>query len=865
MGWPRAGTLPGVNVSALAFGLLAGAAMAVEPCSSIRFLPLLPVLDLPGEKAVVAFGDFTGDGLPDVLVLDPTGHTAHIEVQQPDGGFLAGAALAVYASAFSIDVADLDGDGRLEAVLFRGDGPQLIRVKANGTLEPGPAPSGVPGLPSTNLTAFADIDRDGRKELVAVTGGALVAYRLNGSSAFESRTVTTLATQVLGLAEGDFNGDGNPDVLLIGPEDYPTFRLLSPLLLGDGHGGFAAGPSFNFPEMDTFSVADFNDDGRSDFLYAGIATSASTHYATSGILFGDASSGLSLEGAVYPGFSPFAFEIVGDFDGDRHVDLVEANGSGAEIHRGLGTGAFAAASIITWKGGWERYQGLDMDGDGRPDIVTTSGARLLVARNICASTLADVVVPAVVSVAGMNGSHYETELTLDSPGEQITLELRYVPSFGGGGGTASVTIPARGQLVLKPALAALAALGIPIPATGDRGGILSIRGGAPVVTARVTTPTATGHAGVALGGVPLGIGFSGETIVGWLRETGGDRSSLALVNLGGEAEGPITLRPIVIATDADSPGAFTLPDVTLAPGQVVQIGRVLNLAGGARGGFARVTRVAGKAPFFAYGVVNDERTNDGSYVAGIETLRLSASKTTVPSVVETGRYSTDLVLTNVTEQARTVSFRWVSNVLTTFDETARFSLTVPPNGQLFVPDLVDSLRRQGVAGIGARGPVYAGALFAEANGGSSGGLFIGARVSAAKPEGRYGVFYRAVPEEETGTFIGSVFGARQDASVRTNLAIVNTGEVPADFQIDVADPATGLGVGTERQVSLDPGHWTQIDSVLTALGTGIQRGNVFITSYTRGVRFLAYGITNDGAMPGVATDDGSFLPMLVWQ
>lgn len=44
----------------------------------------------------------------------------------------------------------------------------------------------------------------------------------------------------------------------------------------------------------------------------------------------------------------------------------------------------------------------------------------------------------------------------------------------------------------------------------------------------------------------------------------------------------------------------------------------------------------------------------------------------IPAVVESGRYASDLVVTNATDRARTLSFRLVSETLTTEDRTARF-------------------------------------------------------------------------------------------------------------------------------------------------------------------------------------------------
>lgn len=209
---------------------------------------------------------------------------------------------------------------------------------------------------------------------------------------------------------------------------------------------------------------------------------------------------------------------------------------------------------------------------------------------------------------------------------------------------------------------------------------------------------------------------------------------------------------------------------------------------------------------------------------------------------------------------RTLSFRLVSESLTTEDRTARFSLEVPAFGQLFLPNLVEELRRRGVTGLPARGGEVVGALFAEVEGEPSSGLFLGARTSAVKPEGRYGIFYEAISTEEPARYGATVPAARQDGSVRTNVAIVNLENEEVEFRVSARDPANGgYTAGETRTVTVGPRRWVQIDAVLDALGSGLSRGRVVVAPTGRSARFLAYGITNEGARPGEGSDDGTFV------
>lgn len=569
---------PGFPPAALfASVVLAAGVAAASPCPTFQFLPPADVLSLPGNDSTVRIADFTGDGRPDVFVLAP-GSAAHVEVRQPDGTYLAAPASVTSAAAFAI--ADVDGDGQPDAVLFDPEGPRLARVGADGSLRVDAPPPGLP-QPVARTTAFADLDHDGGAELVAAVDGTLWRYRWSEPGGFVASQLVALTGPALLLAAGDFDGDGNADVVIVGPEDYPAYRRLSRLLPGDGRGGLREGPTFNFPSINSLAVADFNRDGRMDFAYQG-HFSAQHFRDAHGLCRGDPVAGFLWGSDISAAGSATDTLLTADFDGDRNPDLGIAGDQWTGTELGDGSGLFTSSAYLWVDTDWRPTEATDVDGDGRPDLAGVLFGHLLVARNTCPARPADRWIPAVLSIAGENGARFETEVTLDNPGythETLSVEVRYVPSRGGGGGGEPVrlTIPAGGQRVLRPALDELAALGLSVPLSGDRAGMLALRvvGGTErflLVTARVTSPTSTGgHAGVNFTDVRRGSGLSAETVVGWLRETETDRSNVALLNLGEDEDGDIALRPTVVVTDP-FPKTVVLPDVRVAPGRFVHRG-----------------------------------------------------------------------------------------------------------------------------------------------------------------------------------------------------------------------------------------------------------------------------------------------------
>ncbi len=69
-------------------------------------------------------------------------------------------------------------------------------------------------------------------------------------------------------------------------------------------------------------------------------------------------------------------------------------------------------------------------------------------------------------------------------------------------------------------------------------------------------------------------------------------------------------------------------------------------------------------PFLAYGVFNDNGTNDGSYVPAISDSQVDALLG-VPVIVEVGdRFSSELMLTNLTDKPAQAYFEFVESLAT---------------------------------------------------------------------------------------------------------------------------------------------------------------------------------------------------------
>jgi hypothetical protein len=235
---------------------------------------------------------------------------------------------------------------------------------------------------------------------------------------------------------------------------------------------------------------------------------------------------------------------------------------------------------------------------------------------------------------------------------------------------------------------------------------------------------------------------------------------------------------------------------------------------------------------------------------------------TVPVIVETSTFQSELVATNFGTSTKTVRLTFVADAVQAAGNAATFTLTLRPSEQLILPNLVQYLRDQRVTGVGTGS--FAGALFATVDGGDVSGIFLGARTSSPGGGGRYGLFYAGVPNGLAANRSAWVFGLQQNADSRSNLALVNTGEAGSAtnfFRIEIFDGATGQLVKTLDGEALDARRFKQLTTLLATYAPGTTSGYVKVTRTAGDNPFIVYGVVNDGAQPEQRTGDGAFVPM----
>jgi hypothetical protein len=362
----------------------------------------------------VAIADVNGDGKPDLIVAneqqsktDPAGSIS-VLLGKGDGTFHAP---VNYSSggqgAYSISVADVNGDGKLDLVVANGclgnncatGGVGVLLGNGDGTFKkPVTYSSGAASVFGSHV-AVGDLNGDGKLDLVvALTGSGcgsgcpkgLVGILLgNGDGTFKkAKTYGTGGFDAIGwVAIADVNGDKKPDLVVANycatECSYPPVEGSVGVLLGNGNGTFHAVKTYPSGGDGAVSVAvaDLNKDGKPDILVANCGPEAcgpGSPGGNVGVLIGNG-NGTFKPVVNYPAAnSPFDV-VAADVNGDGKLDIVVSNwgtpnagtNDGAvTVLQGRGNGTFRPAQTFP-SGGAEApsVAVADVNKDGRPDIV----------------------------------------------------------------------------------------------------------------------------------------------------------------------------------------------------------------------------------------------------------------------------------------------------------------------------------------------------------------------------------------------------------------------------------------------------------------------------------------------------------------
>ena len=380
----------------------------------------------------VWFGDINRDGRLDIVGASRADDT--IRWFRNDGGdpasFTEFIVAANVLSAWSVYVADIDGDGDLD-ILSAGRNDNRIAWHENDGAE---IPSWTKHVIDTDARraqkVFADdVNGDGHMDILSASGasGEIAWYVNDGAEnpSFTKRSLTTTMNNAKWVWTADLDGDGDVDILAAA-EGQQTIEWFE----NDG----ASDPTFTRRQIATVFGAktclpiDIDSDGDIDVISNGIGLDQ--------ILVHENLGGEPLQWDTYTvsteSDNPLTI-FPADLDGDSRPDIVAAsfedNTIGWYPNRWLRVSRDFTDPIVL-EVGFESFNSIlsaDIDRDGSPDFILCTvtgnvGWRRIVDDAVQSFPIADVGLGGRIAVADFNHDA-RTDIAMSNSAGAVTLAL----------------------------------------------------------------------------------------------------------------------------------------------------------------------------------------------------------------------------------------------------------------------------------------------------------------------------------------------------------------------------------------------------------------------------------------------------------
>jgi hypothetical protein len=334
-----------------------------------------------GAPNALAVGDVNGDGRPDILTVQVNTAAFNVFLNSTPAGSpcglydpRVGATLALTRPRF-IEAADFDGDGRSEAVVAPdGSGPPqilVLRLNPDGTIASTHTRA---ALSSTVGLAAGDMNGDGIPDVVQLSGGTTTQIRVYPGHA--DATLGDPLTHFAGVPGrtcslpviGDFDGDGAGDVAVVDQNGVVRVHLAS-----GGEWTASLGTSIN-----ALARIDLDADGGHDLVV----------HRTSPrqlVMLRNTGSGLVSAGALTPGFTAAGMGV-GDVNRDGRDDVLLGGSGQLGVYMGSASGpVFDRATLYQDSFFFYTpnvFRLADIDGDGYLDVAALHLSQVFLIENL---------------------------------------------------------------------------------------------------------------------------------------------------------------------------------------------------------------------------------------------------------------------------------------------------------------------------------------------------------------------------------------------------------------------------------------------------------------------------------------------------
>jgi Bacterial Ig-like domain (group 3)/FG-GAP-like repeat len=387
------------------------------------------IVSVGATPAALALADLNADGKPDLAVVNEGEATAQVLRGSGDGAFRPGS-YTMSSTPVSVTHGDFNRDGFADLAVLTADNTVTVLLNdQRGGFRRLPAFPGCNNISSTAVHIIAgDFDKDGIPDLAvgcnsvpSENGSSTLVTELSGNGdgtfvmpgsvddygiwpviqllpidlkedgfptpvalisetglfSFDGSLSESFVTGAFaGLAAGDFNGDGSPDVIVT------DTSYVSKVFLNDGTGSFHELTQLGLGGYNPLA-GDFNGDGWLDII------------SMQGMSLGNGDGTFNLPAFPIPQQAGLA-AATADFNGDGVLDVLTLYADGMtntgtfDLYLGHADGSFTSVGGITTVSGATSYNSIpdletiaDFDGNGSPDLalLSSSGQTVFVLLN----------------------------------------------------------------------------------------------------------------------------------------------------------------------------------------------------------------------------------------------------------------------------------------------------------------------------------------------------------------------------------------------------------------------------------------------------------------------------------------------------
>jgi Bacterial Ig-like domain (group 3)/FG-GAP-like repeat len=355
----------------------------------------------------MATADLNGDGHTDLVIQSVSGGAADVFFGSADGLLQTAGTYTGSSPVQSMLLHDVDGDGHPDLVLEGTNGRiEILHGNTDGTFattsEGGSGTAdGTTGL-GGHLVAVTDVA--GRPNFYTMTPAGMSILLEQSNLSLTLGEIYNAGPGRTSFAVADFNGDGVMDVAVDSPEGVAV-------IFGDTSGNlassraFAAGQPALSGALGNFSGSGNLDavvnvaakqglllHGNGDGTFATVATPTTSVANVSPLVaqVGDLPGAPQIPGMVQEA------PVTADLDGDGNQDVIVAYDNASADHTypsstapnaiyiwyGKADGTYAAPVVLTPSRNYYQLAAVDLNGDGRPDLVMSDGYIVSVQPNL---------------------------------------------------------------------------------------------------------------------------------------------------------------------------------------------------------------------------------------------------------------------------------------------------------------------------------------------------------------------------------------------------------------------------------------------------------------------------------------------------